>query len=170
MKRRQFLTVGLQSVTLLSTLSYSLTTQAGTSLTVSQQATFIAFVDTLIPEDQTPSASGLGLDKKLIVHAQTVHNYLSLITLGCQWLDQQAQAKARVTFSRLTDEHRQHVVSLAEMSASGSIAKQLFDHVRADLFEFYYSHPTVWTSLNLHGAPQPYGYLDYTQAPKKTAL
>lgn len=170
MKRRQFLTVGLQSATLLSTLPYSLTTQADASLEATKKATFITFIDTLIPEDQTPSASGLGLDKKLIAHAQTVHNYLSLIALGCQWLDEHAQTIAQVPFSRLSSEQRQRVVSLAEMSTNGSIAKQLFDHVRADLFNFYYSHPTIWPSLNLHGAPQPYGYLDYAQAPKKTAL
>ncbi|MDP8567678.1 gluconate 2-dehydrogenase subunit 3 family protein [Methylophilus aquaticus] len=169
MKRRQFLSLGLQSVSLLSTLTLapSLSVMAGTSLTTSQLGTLVSFIDTLIPPDETPSSSQLGLDKVLLNHAQTIQNYTALLILGCQWLDTQAIAMANMAFHQLQEEQRVRIVSLSETSQSGTIARQFFDHVKADLFSFYYAHPAIWPSLGLHGAPQPHGYLSYASQPRK---
>lgn len=169
MKRRQFLSLGLQSVSLLSTLTLapSLSVMAGTSLTTSQLGALVSFIDTLIPSDETPSASQLGLDKVLLNHAQTIQNYTALLILGCQWLDTQAVAMANMPFRLLHEEQRVRIVALSEASQSGTIARQFFDHVRADLFSFYYADPAIWPSLGLYGAPQPHGYLTYVSPPGK---
>lgn len=166
MKRRQFLSLGLQSLPLLAMTSVFSAQPATLSL---QHPTLLAFIDVLIPADETPSASQLGLDKQLIQHAQSVENYMALLALGCQWLDSRAQAKHGLAFSHLAEAQRLPIIVMAETSPPGSIPKQLFEHVRADLFNFYYSHPTILPSLGLHGAPQPFGYLDYVSAPKKKA-
>lgn len=164
MKRRQFLTLGLQSLPLL-TMGAAFSAQPA-SLTL-PHSTLLALIDTLIPADETPSASGLGLDRQLMRHAETVENYMALLALGCQWLDNQAQASHRLAFAHLTASQRTSIVTLAENSAAGSIPRQLFEHVRVDLFTFYYSHPAILPSLGLRGAPQPFGYPDYASAPKK---
>lgn len=165
MKRRQFLSLGLQSIPLLT--MRSVFSAQPTSLSLKYD-TLLALIDTLIPEDDlTPSASRLGLDRQLVHHAQSFENYMALIALGCQWLDDRAQADQHVSFQHLVEAQRHSIVALAERSLPGSIPRQFFDHVRADLFTFYYSHPDILPSLGLQGAPQPYGYPDYTRAPRK---
>jgi hypothetical protein len=164
-KRRQFLRVGIQSVSLLSLAYPGFAVVAATQ--VVPATTLTAFIDTLIPQDETPAASQLGLASKLLQHAAQIENYTGLLVLGCQWLDTQAKALAQLPFASLAEDQRVQLVALAEASPAGTIARQLFDHVRADLFEFYYTHPAVWPSLGLHGAPQPVGYLDYVMPPAK---
>lgn len=164
MKRRQFLSLGLKSISLL-TMAPAFSAQA--TFPPVQHATLLAFLDTLIPADETPSASQLGLDKSLIRHAQSIENYMGLLALGCQWLDKQASTRDRLPFWQLAETGRQAIIAQAEISQPGSIPRQLFDHVRVDLFNFYYSHPDILPSLGLQGAPQPFGYLDYVHAPKK---
>ena len=166
MKRRQFLSLGLQSIPL---LMIGPTLSAESVKLSLQHATLLALIDTLIPADETPSASQLGLDRRLIHHAQSIENYTALLALGCQWLDGRAQAHHNIAFHQITDIERQAVVALAETSPAGSIPRQFFDHVRADLFTFYYSHPDIWPNLGLQGAPQPYGYPDYAAAPRNKA-
>jgi hypothetical protein len=167
MKRRQFLSLGLTSIPL---LAMAPAFSAPATLPSGQHPTLLAFLDTLIPADETPSASQLGLETSLIHHAQSIENYMALLTMGCQWLDQQSQASHHVFFWQLAESLRQPIVGLAETSPTGSIPKQLFDHVKSDLFHFYYSHPTILPSLGLLGAPQPFGYLDYAGPPAKKTV
>lgn len=166
MKRRQFLTLGLKSIPL---LTMAPAFSAPVTMSSVQHDTLLAFIDTLIPADETPSASQLGLVQSLIHHAQGIENYMALLILGCQWLGSQAQAAHQMQFRQLTESVRQSIVARAETSPPGSIPRQLFDHVKADLFNFYYSHPAILPSLGLHGAPQPFGYLDYVRSPAKTS-
>lgn len=169
MKRRQFLGLGLQSAGLLSIGFPAISAVADASPDFVQQVTLVAFIDTLIPEDETPSASQLGLDNWLLNHAKTIENYTALLALGCKWLDAQAKTLEAAPFSRLPEARRQQLVTLAEVSPPGTIARQFFDHARADLFDAYYTHPAIWPGLGLSGAPQPMGYLDYRSAPAKAA-
>lgn len=167
MKRRQFLSLGLQSVPLLLMGPALSAEPARLSL---QHATLLALIDTLIPADETPSASQLGLDRQLMHHAQSIENYMALLALGCQWLDARAEASHGILFRELTEPHRAAIVALAETSQPDSIPRQFFNHVRTDLFNFYYSHPDILPSLGLQGAPQPFGYIDYVHAPKKNTV
>ena len=49
-----------------------------------------AWLDTLIPADETPSATQLGVDKLLITSARADGDYLALLTFGRIWLDLEA--------------------------------------------------------------------------------
>lgn len=168
MKRREFLKRGLQSVALL--VSGIVVPPAFAAIPSGKPAlsSLPAFLDTLIPADETPSASALALDDKLYRHAMTIRNYVALLELGCQWLDAQAGALGKNRFHMLDERGRERIVALAESSPVGSIPRQLFDHVRSDLFGFYYAHPASWIGLGLDAPPQPRGYPDYVQPPKRT--
>ena len=48
--------------------------------------TFRHFLDTLIPEDVSPSATQINLDADLLEHAKTIQNYEKLIFRGCNGL------------------------------------------------------------------------------------
>lgn len=140
---------------------------AGASAAKPKPGTLTAFIDTLIPADETPAASELGLEARLVKHAGKIENYKPLLDMGCKWLDVQARALRNVDFTQLAQDDRDHIVAMAEASPAGSIPRQLFDHVKQDLFGFYYSHPSIWPSLGFNGPPQPSGYLDYTAPPQR---
>jgi hypothetical protein len=61
------------------------------------------FVDTLIPaDDLSPAASALGVDELILQQAEADASYDRFLTLGCRWLNLQAQGD----FSRLPEQFR----------------------------------------------------------------
>jgi hypothetical protein len=125
-----------------------------------------AFLDTLLPEDGAPSATQLGIDRQLTAHATSIENYLRLLQLGCQWLDQQATARSNVGFWQLDLQGRESILTLAENAADDSLQALFFDRVKSDAFTFYYSNPASWVAVGFAGPPQPTGYPDYTIPPR----
>jgi len=165
MRRRDFIKHCMRFITVISTLGFSNVNAKTYSGNVRQAGVFSAFIDTLIPEDSSPSASQLNMDRKLIAHAGNIKNYLKLIQLGCQWLDAQSKASYGKTFMSLKSTQKEAVVQLAENNPTESVSKMFFDRVRADLFRFYYSDPSTWEELGFTRAPQPIGYPEYTKSP-----
>ncbi len=162
MDRRTYLKHSLQSVVLLTCLVKLPAEAAWLPLQQNLNA-LPAFLDTLIPEDMTPSASQLGLHQALIRHAQGVENYTRLLELGCQWLDGQSQMQHRVKFDALPPMRQEGIVVMLEASAKDSIPKMFFDRVLSDLMGLYYAQPASWPGLGIDSPPQPKGYPDYVK-------
>jgi hypothetical protein len=102
------------------------------------------FLDTLLPEDESPSATQLGVHR---------------------WLDQQAMALGAGDFASLQPEQREAIAGRAEQSAPRTLPSAFFRGVRAVAFESYYAHPESWPSLGFAGPPQPRGFMDYAGPP-----
>ena len=128
-------------------------------------AILTAFLDTLMPADETPAASELGVDKTLLDKAETDRRYRRLLTRGCDWLDNMAVNTYQTHFTALTEQQRIHVVKLMERSEPGTLARVFFSRLRTDLFEHYYSQPASWKGLDIDRPPQPNGYPDYNRPP-----
>lgn len=124
-----------------------------------------AFLDTLIPADDSPAATQLGMDKQMIAHAAAIVNYSRLLQLGCAWLDAQALSMGSVDFGQLGQQEMENITRLAEQSPGDSVQKLFFERVKSDLFTFYYSNPASWPALGFAGPPQPAGYPDFAVAP-----
>lgn len=167
MKRRDFVKLGMHSVTLLSTWSASSSMANATSSQQTLSQVLITFIDTLIPEDSTASASQLGLDKVLLEYAATIENYPELIKLGCEWLNEQSVMSYQDSFLNLSEPQRTRIVVMAEQATALSIEKQFFERVKMDLFRLYYSNPTTWSGIAFDNPPQPKGYPDYADKPIK---
>ncbi len=142
---------------------YSFATEKVNSNTM---ATFRHFLDTLIPEDLSPSATQINLDADLLSHAKTIQNYEKLIFLGCKWLDLQADAFYKTSFINLNSAQKDKVIEVASRSRTDSIPLQFFNRLRRDAFTFYYANPLSWIGLGFSEPPQPHGYLDYQERPK----
>ena len=128
---------------------------------------FPLFIDVLLPETDTPSASQLMVHIELIKHANNIKNYPELIKRGCFWLNKQAQTKFhKMSFINLSDAEKIVIVKQAEKSKNGDIAKLFFERIKQDAFWFYYAHPETWRVLGFEGPPQPNGYLNYTKPPR----
>lgn len=132
----------------------------------STMTTFRHFLDTLIPEDVSPSATQVNLDADLLDHAKIIQNYEKLIFLGCNWLDLQANAFYKTSFINLNSAQKNKVIEVASRSPGDSIPLQFFNRLRRDAFTFYYAKPPSWTGLRFSKPPQPHGYPDYQESPK----
>ncbi len=124
-----------------------------------------AFLDTLLPEDISPSSSQLNVAPDLIRKARQESGFERLIILGCAWLNEQAQKQGKQDFKSLDEAAQIAVVETAEQSAKRSLPRVFFFAVQYYAFGIYYSHPQTWVSLGYAGPPQPVGFPDYAEPP-----
>jgi len=167
--RRLFIKRGFKSVVFFSgigRMASALAVGKG-ELSLSALGQFRSFLDTLIPQDTSPSACQLQVDIALLKKAKTIQNYPQLIDLGCQWLLAQSTASFGRPFDSLQLTQKYLVVEAAERSARNSIQRMFFERVLMDAFSFYYANPKSWHGLKFVKPPQPSGYLDYDLMPSK---
>lgn len=136
-------------------------------LTPSVMHTLAAYFDTLIPADETPSATQLGVTAQVLVQASRDASYQSLLERGCAWLNAQARQHGAEHFPALAADQREQVVHLAASAASRSVPRTFFERTRRDAFFYYYAHPQSWRGLGYHGPPQPLGFMDYSAPPSR---
>ena len=127
--------------------------------------TLAAFLDTLIPADETPSASQLGVTDKIIATGKKSRRYRKLIEKGCAWLDRQARQLGAAHFSALTETQRERIAQQAENGEGGLVPAFFFEHIKVEAFSHYYADPRIWANLGYAGPPQPLGFMNYTQPP-----
>lgn len=168
MQRRTFISRLLASSLLTAAAGYIPRGIAEGFVTRQALRSLPAFLDTLLPEDEAPSASQLGIDRELTAHATGIENYLRLLQLGCQWLDQQAARRSNLSFWQLDLQGREAITNTAENASGDSLQKLFFDRVKSDAFTFYYSNPASWVAIGFAGPPQPGGYLDFAAPPRVT--
>jgi hypothetical protein len=131
-----------------------------------KRRTLVAFLDTLIPDDETgPGASLLGVDGEVLRKSTQNNGEYALLVAGLHWLDEQARSSEAAPFAELTEEGREGVVALAAGAEPGSLPRRFFERIRSDAFYFYYAHPRAWAAIGYDGPPQPEGFLDYAQPP-----
>jgi hypothetical protein len=123
------------------------------------------YLDTLLPEDLTPSATRLGIDKVAIAQAGASKPFARLLTLGCAWLDAQAKEQGVQEFALLDPKARIAIVSQAEQAAMRSLPRAFFNQTRGFAFHHYYAHPASWKGLGYAGPPQPTGFPDHASPP-----
>ncbi|MGD2083834.1 MAG: gluconate 2-dehydrogenase subunit 3 family protein [Chromatiales bacterium] len=130
------------------------------------QSSLRAYVDTLIPADETPSGTSLHVDRQLLRVAGKQRDYQRLLQLGLDWLNAQARAQYGRDFPRLDDEGREAIVGRAAAASYETLPRTFFERTRADAFFHYYGRPESWQRIaHYRGPPQPLGFLDYTRPP-----
>jgi hypothetical protein len=127
------------------------------------------YLDTLIPEDSTPSASALGVDQAILKLARRRPRIARLVGLGCAWLDKQAGERGAKDFAALSELEREAIVALAEGSPARSLPRTFFAFTQQQAFSNYYAQPAAWQGLGFAGPPQPLGFLDFAEPPKRPA-
>jgi hypothetical protein len=123
------------------------------------------YLDTLLPEDATPSATQLGVDKAVIARARKNRRFARVIALGCAWLDKQATDLGAEEFAALDEAAREAVVTTAEQSPRRSLPRLFFTTTRRFAFSHYYAQPASWKGLGYSGPPQPIGFPDHARPP-----
>lgn len=132
-----------------------------------ENPTLRALIETLIPADDTPSALEAGVLEKIINKAHINPKYETMLSKGYQWLDIQAREKGSSSFANLTENDRDSVLARAASGKRNTPEYLFFAIMRYEAFYFYYAEPSTWKTLNYPGPPQPKGFRDYTQPPKR---
>ncbi len=126
---------------------------------------FGPFLDTLLPADESPSATQLGVDTAILESTTSFRKLARLIELGCAWLDRQAGTRGFDGFAALDESLRIEIVTAAEKSANRSLPRVFFKTIHQTAFQHYYSDPRSWPALAYNGPPQPHGFPGHDQAP-----
>jgi len=130
-------------------------------------ATLGAWLDTLIPADETPSATQLGVDRMMLAVERRDPDYRIVLDFGRKWLDKQARAQGAADFAALDATDRGAIAARAA-AAGDSPEYYFFLSTRDEAFAFYYQQPESWPGLGYGGPPQPLGYMDYMRKPTNT--
>jgi hypothetical protein len=130
-------------------------------------ATLRAYVDTLLPADETPSGTALGVDERLLALARQRQDYRRLLDWGLDWLNAQARSRYDRDFPQLDEAGRDALLRIAAASAYGTAPRVFFERSRADAMTRYYARPESWPGIvQYRGPPQPLGFADYAQPPR----
>ena len=123
------------------------------------------YLETLIPEDETPGAIALEIPAKMLEKASRDKGYRGLLERGSLYLETQAWRIGKPSFVALDEAQRIEIVERAASSPVGSFPRRFFDLTRYDALSFYYARLESWKSLSYPGPPQPVGFPDHDQAP-----
>ncbi len=133
------------------------------------QATLVAVLDTLIPEDTTPGAEAVGLLDEFIAIALRDPAFRRLMVDGCRWLDTRAGARFDTRFAELDEPNREQIVEEAASAPVGSMPREFFQAVWDEAIFHYYADPRAWPGLGFAAPPQPLGYPGHADAPHTAA-
>ena len=130
--------------------------------------TLKAYLDTLIPADETPSATQLGVDQQMLAKGRNDEGYQLALVVGTTWLDEQARERGARDFVSLDGSAGEAIVARAAEADSESVENLFFEITRTDAFLYYYARPESWHGItDYQGPPQPLGYMDYYLPPQK---
>ncbi len=139
-----------------------------TNYKTQEERTLSVLLNTLIPSDETPGATELGVDKDIRTKMEKEPSYKKLVREGCNWLNNRAVERGSESFVALNETQRNYFVTLASSGKNNSLERVFFSNIRNDAFFYYYSHPTTWSALRYPGPPQPWGFKDYVNPPNMT--
>src|SRR5262249_10956273 len=161
--RRRFF-IGSALIWSLSRVTRSRASPSSPSLA---DATLAAYVDILIPADQAPSGTALGVDRQLVGAARERRDYQRLLESGLAWLNDQAQAKYGRSFAASDESGRDAIVASAAAAQYNTLPRVFFQWTRTKAFFYYYAPPESWRGITQHPGPtQPGRSLDSALPPR----
>ena len=163
--RRRFLAMSLAAGLLLKARSVFGATMAPSRVRRDPLKSLPAFLDTLLPADESPSASELGVHRHIIAAARSSRSR-HLLRAGCAWLDREARQRGAADFASIDQSARDAIVARAAAAPRRSLPRIFFDAVRANAFKLYYADARSWVGLGYEGPPQPAGFPDHAAPPR----
>ena len=139
---------------------------SGDGADVSAPSALASYLDTLIPPDETPSATEAGVDATLLRMAARDQGLNKLIVSGCGWLDAQARLLGQNGFVFLGVDQRESVVARAAVAERNQAERRFYETTRFTAMRLYYATAPSWKGLGIDASPQPRGYPGHDQAPR----
>ena len=146
MNRRFFITSTLLSSVAVSSLSFASPTRHSLN-----RKKLVRFIDALIPKDETPSASELGLVK-------TISHKKELSKLANELLHRMDQLSLEM-FQKDSERIAEHqYLLLIEETFQRQITNALIEYFFQECLDLYYSKIESWSASVVTVPPQPLGF------------
>jgi len=126
--------------------------------------TIAAVADVMVPGDQLPSASALGIVGHVLDRVLTKPEIRILIQKGVDFLNAEAARQGARDFAELDDVRRAAAVDAAFASNDHAL-QQFVLALRFHLGTAYYSQAAIKASFAYTGPPQPDGFPDFQDPP-----
>lgn len=120
-------------------------------------------LDLLIPADETPSATTVGVDVCLRDEANADAQIAALLRQGLLWLGAQTGDRGADDFPALPEAEQVALLELAEAADPESVEQRFFSYLRSRAFHYYYATPIAFSFPGYLSSPQPDGYPDYSK-------
>lgn len=124
-------------------------------------------VDLLVPRDATPGALDLGLQRGVIEWVQADAMRAKAVAATVHDLDSAARSSHGGGFMALAAVRQIELLQALAQATRTRIGGYGFVLLREETMAAYYARPEAWPSLGFAGPPQPLGFLDYTDAPRR---
>ena len=165
-KRRQFLRFVLGASLVASSAALLKSILWPAALDADEIATLERFADTLLPADELPAATSLGVPRALVETALTERRLRRLLHRGLSWLASTSRRDFGRPFTELGDAERSQVLAIAAAAEESTVERIFFDRARMELCTLYYAQPQTWVGLQASFPPQPMGFLDFASPPR----
>jgi hypothetical protein len=132
MYRRRFLGLLCEAAVIAPLVFQIRTASASLDKVGVNSETLSAFLDVLIPKDETPSASELNTHTKIIAHGYRIENYIVLLQQGLAWLDRQSVTYFMKPYAALSTREQERVTYLASTQDAPSIVQLFFSLIKND--------------------------------------
>ena len=116
-----------------------------------------------LAEAIVPGCESIGMKAKLMQIMRSSTGTASFFDAGLWNLEAISRKKFNVSFYQL--ENQSDVDLLLKHIRSKN--RSFFQAFKKLVIQLYYSEPSVWKTLEYDGPPQPRGFMDYAEAPKK---
>jgi hypothetical protein len=124
-----------------------------------------SLLDALIPPDETPSATQLGIPAKILALAQGIPNYPVMLGEGARWLNQMAGQGHGRPFIQLKGPEQDAILDKAFSSPAGTLPHVYLHRIREDAMRLYYQDPRSWRGTGISRPLQPLGYPGHDRPP-----
>ncbi|MBY8974320.1 gluconate 2-dehydrogenase subunit 3 family protein [Rhodobacteraceae bacterium NNCM2] len=121
----------------------------------------ISYADTILPADETPSASQLGSHARILARAEGDERFRQILVFGLDTLDEICRRSSGRPMTDTSDEYRHLAVAEISRRPPSDLVGWFFAATRAELFFDYYARPESWPGLGIDAPPQPVGYPDH---------
>lgn len=142
-------------------------TPTPTSVASPEHAVVERIVDLLVPRDATPGALDLGLQRGVIEWVQADATRTKAVAATVRDLDSAARASQGGGFMALDAARQIELLQALAQATRTRIGGHGFVLLREETMAAYYARPEAWPSLGFAGPPQPLGFLDYTDPPRR---
>ena len=136
-------------------------------MTHPQHAVVERIVDLLVPRDATPGALDLGLQHGVMAWVQADSTRTQAVAATVRDLDSAARSSHGGGFMALDAARQIELLQALSQATRTRIGGYGFVLLREETMASYYARPEAWPSLGFAGPPQPLGFLDYTEPPRR---
>ncbi|MEQ9618263.1 MAG: twin-arginine translocation signal domain-containing protein [Deltaproteobacteria bacterium] len=116
-----------------------------------------------LAEAFVPGSEDIGIKEKVMNLVRNDKGAAGFLDAGFWNIDALSRAKFDKPFYAL--ENKEDIDRIIKHVSVRN--RTFFLQFKGIVMKFYYSDPSVWKKLSYQGPPQPRGFMDYTEAPKK---